>query len=103
MCHVKKWIHIASSKEDLDVEATPAEDLELWTNSISTVLLDLLQMKDAKGGEEVPEARQSVLPWRFVDLAELSRIMYQYSFFNVSFEIWYNMYRISTDTILISR
>lgn len=24
-----KWIHIASSKEDLDVEATPAEDLEL--------------------------------------------------------------------------
>lgn len=36
-----------------------------------------MQMKDAKGGEEVPEARQSVLPWRFVDLAELSRIMSQ--------------------------
>ena len=34
-----------------------------------------MQMKDAKGGE--PEAQQSVLPWRFVDLAELSRIMYQ--------------------------
>ena len=90
MCHVHKWIHIASSKEDLDVEATPAEDLELWANAITAVPLDLMQMKDAKGGEEVPEARQSVLPWRFVDLAGLSRIMYQArvesdSFFNVSF------------------
>ena len=53
---------MASSKEDLDVEVTTAEDLELRLISMTAVPLDLLQTKDAKGGEEVPEARQSVLP-----------------------------------------